>query len=84
VVPGTVASIGSQRPGPSGDVDVRDEHGRATHENWRRRAKELRVKKKVPARRAREFPAKMKDSRTKIVRSTILRNAKSKMPNTWR
>jgi len=40
--------------------------------------------KKAPARRAREFPAKMKDSRTKIVGSTILGNAKSKMPNIWR
>ena len=32
VLPGTVASIGSRRPGPSGDVDLRDEHGRATRE----------------------------------------------------
>ena len=29
---GTVASIGSRRHGPSGDVDLRDEHGRATRE----------------------------------------------------
>jgi len=56
-----------------------------------RRARELaatsegiaRGKESTP-RRTREFPAKMKDSRTKIVGSTILGNAKSKMPNTWR
>jgi len=43
VLPGTGASIGSRRPGSSGDVDLRDEHGRATRENWRRQAKELRA-----------------------------------------
>jgi len=92
VHPGIVASIGSRRPGPSGDVDLQDEHGRAMREriggdgrrNCARRAKELRAKKKALARRARKFPAKMKDFRTKIVGSTILGNAKSKMPNTWR
>jgi len=56
-------------------------------ENWRRRAKELRaagegIAREKESARAREFSAKMKDFRTKIVGSTILRNAKSKMPNT--
>jgi len=32
VHPGTIGSIRSQRPGPSGDVDLRDEHGRVTRE----------------------------------------------------
>jgi hypothetical protein len=45
-----------------------------------RRARELAVTGEGIARvrRAREFPAKMKDSQTKIVGSTILGNAKSK------
>jgi len=54
-----------------------------------RRARELAATDEGIARekesaRAREFCAKMKDLRTKLVRSTILENAKSKMPNTWR
>ena len=61
------------------------DHGdRSQRRNCVRRAKELRAKKKAHARRARKFPAKMKDTRTKIVWSTILGNVKSKIPNTWR
>ena len=48
--------------------------------DWRRRAIEISAQRKNLAWSA---PNK-KRSRTKIVGSTILGNAKSKMPNTWR
>ena len=48
--------------------------------HWRRRATEILAQRKNLAW---SVPNK-KRSRTKTVGSTILRNAKSKMPNTWR
>jgi len=63
-----------------------DLHQTATGDTIRGDGREGGHRRKATGARAtrRKFAATIKDSRTKIVGTTILVNGKSKMPNTWR